>query len=200
MRIEDGTGSGYFAKVTPTNRISVASRSDPAQHVIASENRNTFQLIGTASWTADSDGSYYPLHLKNTGTDTQIVITYLRYQFLDNSGGTALPSQNTAMYYGYGLEYSSGGNLGTVVNMTAGSAKTATVSAYVENPTLTGSLTTFDRWYTKDEGEMNSFRKEGAAIILPGNTFSMKMTTDHTTGFVYARMSFFVEPVFQSAT
>jgi len=192
MKIESGTGNGKWAAVTERNRIKVNAKSSSNQHVVAAEEQKTFQVIGTATC---ANGTVTPLTVKNTGTDSELVLSYVRWQIVDPAGGTALPNASNYLSIGYDAEFSSGGSVVTPVNMTAGSAQTPGATCYDTNPTLSGTLTEFDRHYPKAEGDMYSFNKEGAAIVKPGQSVTFQYVGDHTSGTVYVRLSFYVEPL-----
>jgi len=192
MKIESGTGNGKWARVSERNRLFVNSKSAPIQHIAAIEDQSTFQVIGTATC---ANGTVTPLTIKNTGTETEIVLTYIRWQILDPTGGSPIPNASNYLQIGYDAEFSSGGSVATPVNMTAGSSQTSNATCYGTNPTLTGSLTVFDRHYPKAEGDMYSFNKEGAAILKPGQSISFQYVGDHTAGTVYVRCSFYTEPL-----
>ena len=81
------------------------------------------------------------------------------------------------------------------MNVYAGSGNVANVTVYDGNGTalVATIVNEIDRWYTKAEGDMNTFNKEGALLIPPNQTMSILYTTDHTSGTIYARMSFVME-------
>ena len=187
MIIESGSGNGKIATVDSDNRLSVVSFGLPFQHLIAKDYNKTFQVLGEANLAS---GTVTPVHIKNNTSDKVLVLTYLRWQVIDPAGGTGLPSAANYMELGFGPTYSSGGTAVTPVNMSSGSSVISGAVAYEGNPTLSGSLTVADRWYPLAEGEMFSYNKEGATIILPGATFAMQFTGDHTSGKVIARVSF----------
>jgi len=189
MKIESGIGNGKWAGVDENNRLKVVAKSSSNQHVIATETQKTFQVIGTATL---ANGTVTPLTIKNTTTSQNIVITYIRWQILDPAGGTALPNASNYFKMGYDAAYSSGGTVVSEVNMTAGSNNIAGILAYNDNPTLSGTLTQFDRHYPKAAGDMNSFNKEGAAIVQPGQSITLQFVGDHTSGTIYTRCSFYV--------
>jgi hypothetical protein len=76
------------------------------------------------------------------------------------------------------------------VNTNAGSANSAEVNAWDQNPTLTGTFSSMDTHHVKDEAELLTYRKEGSIVIPPGKSLTVKITTDHTAGAAYCRVSF----------
>ena len=187
MIIESGSGNGKIATVDSDNRLSVVAFNLPFQHLVAKDYNKTFQVWGEANLAS---GTVTPIHVKNNTSDKVLVLTYLRWQVIDPTGGTGLPSAANYMSFGYGPTYSSGGTATSPINMSSGSSVVSGAVAYEGNPTLSGSLTEADRWYPAAEGEMYYYNKEGAAIILPGATFAMQFTGDHTSGKVMARVSY----------
>lgn len=187
MIIESGSGNGKIASVDEDNRLAVVSFNLPFQHLIAKDYNKTFQVWGEANLAS---GTVTPLHIKNTSSDKVIVVTYIRWQVIDQAGGTALPSAANYLDLGFGPTYSSGGTSVSPVNMSSGSSTIASVSCYQGNPTLSGSLTVADRWYPKAEGDMHMWDKQGSTLILPGATLAIQYTGDHTSGKVISRVSF----------
>lgn len=188
--IRDGTGKGYNAKVDKENRLYVNSKSGSVQHTISIEEQQAYQVIGIASL---SPGTVHALHLKNTSPDKAIVVTYFRHQIVGASGGSSFPNVNNYFSVGLGGVYSSGGSAAIPVNVASGSGNTADVSAYEGNPTLSGIIKEIDRWYTKANGDMNTFSKEGSVIILPGRSIQFSYIGDQTAGILYSRLSFYVQ-------
>jgi len=187
MIIESGIGNGKMAAVDGDNRLLTASFNIPFQHLVAKDYAKTFQVWGEATLAS---GTVTPLHIKNTSQDSVQVITYIRWQIIDEANGTALPNASNYMEFGYGAAYASGGTVVTPVNMTSSSSVISSVSAFQGNPTLSGTPTVFDRHYPKSEGDMYSYNKEGAALLIPGSAFTAQYTGDHTAGKVYCRLSF----------
>lgn len=184
--IADGIGRGYKAKVTKDNLLSTYTVSASLQHVISESKENAYQVIGTATLAS---GTVVGLFINNT-TTKDLVITYCRHQIIGASGGTSFP--NSSNYFSIALNrtYSSGGSVATPVNVNVGSGKSSGVTCYHGNPTLSGTSTDIDRWYTKADGDMNIFNKEGALILKPNNTLELSYTGDQTGGLLYTRLSF----------
>jgi len=186
MIIESGSGNGKVAQVDDDNRLLTASFNIPFQHLIAKDYNKTFQVFGTATL---ANGTVTPLHIKNNSSDKVYVITYLRWQIVDQAGGSAIPNASNYMTFGYGPTYTSNGSAVSPVNLSSGSNVVSSLVVYDSNPTLSGSSTVFDRHYPKAEADMYSYNKEGAALLLPGATFVAQYVGDQTSGIVYTRMS-----------
>jgi hypothetical protein len=188
--IRDGTGKGFLAKVNFENRVMVASKAASIQHVVSSNDEDAYQVIGTANLAATT---VVVLHLTNNDSEKNAVVTYLRHQIINASGGTAFPNSSNYFRIALGRTYSSGGSAATPVNVYSGSGTTAKVTCYQAAPTLTGTANEIDRWYTKDDGDMNTFNKEGSLIIPPNKTIEIAYVGNHTSGICYGRISFIME-------
>lgn len=186
MPIKDGTGKGYLAKVNEENLLMTYAKSASLQHFVSEHNEEAYQVIGVATL---SSGTVVVLHITNN-SDKNMIITYLRHQVVGATGGTTFPNANNYFSIMLGRTYSTGGVVATSVNMFAGSGNTSKVTTYQTDPTLTGTGLEIDRWYTKADGDMNTFNKEGALIIPPNKTMEISYIGDNTGGTIYARISF----------
>lgn len=189
--ILDGTGKGYKAKVGKDNRLWIESKSSSIQHQVSIVDGQAYQIIGI---TTLGSGTVTVLHIKNV-SNLNLVITYLRHQLVGASGGTAFPNSSNYFSVRLGRTYVSGGSAATAVNVNAGSGNEADITAYQDNPTLTGTANEIDRWYTKADGDMNTFNKEGSVVIPPSSTFEISYVGDQTGGTIYARVSFIMEEI-----
>lgn len=184
--ISDGTGSGNKATVGSDNRLKTYSKSASIQHIVSEDDEQAYQVIGTSTLAA---GTVPVLHIKNDSSKLMI-ITYMRHQVIGASGGTDFPNASNYFQVGLGRTYASGGSIVTPVNMSSGSGNTADITCYGNSPVLAGTVKELDRWYTKADGDMNTFNKEGALIVQPNNTMEISYTGDRTAGTIYARISF----------
>ena len=189
MKIESGSGNGQWAAVTKDQQIEVLSEAASQQHIISRRNGQAFQIWGTATCV---NGTTVVLHTKND-SEKEMVLSYIRWQILDPSGGTALPNASNYLQVGFGTTYSSGGTEKTPINVNTGSGKLSSITTYNNDPTTTGSFDVIDRHYPKAEGEMYRFNKEGAVIIPPGKTLEINYVGDHTSGTIYSRISFYLQ-------
>lgn len=191
MKIESGTGNGKYAGVSINNRLEVVAVSIPLQHEASKDRNKAFQVWGEATLAS---GTVTPLHITNTSTTDTCTVTYIRLQVIDPAGGTALPSAANYYQIGTGQGFTSGGSTKTPINMAVGSTVTSGISAHDSNPTLSGTINIFDKEYVKAEAEVSRYSKEGALVLLPGETMSIQYVGDHTSGTVYSRVSFFMAP------
>ena len=192
MKIESGTGNGFYAAVDTENRLRVAAVSLPRQHVVSKKDQKNFQIIGEAT---AANGTVNVLHIKNGTADQTFTVTYIRVNSIDLAGGTAIPAATEFFEVGGGLEYTSGGTSTTSVNTYLGSSTVSGGTYYESNPTLSGTYKTLDKYFPSGDGQEQSYSKEGALIIPPGQTMTIRYTGTNTSGTLYARVSFFVSSV-----
>ena len=188
--LKDGTGSGKTGRITGANRVTTLALQVPHQMHVALVKEQAYQVQGSASPNNNTEGL---LHLKNTSESLYLIITYIRAQFYDFAGGTAVPNAATYFDYGHGQTYTSGGTAATPINTNAGSSNAAAVTAYDSSAAslvMGGTFSSLDTYHVKEEAEMVVWRKEGSIVITPGKTFTLRITTDHTSGVAYGRVSF----------
>ncbi len=185
--IEDGKGTGKKAQVDDENRIQVRSLSETIQHSISHSNREAYQVIGTATL---SSGTVTAIHITNNSTTKDVIVTYVRHQIIDQSGGTAFPNAFNYYRIALGRTYVSGGTEIIPININTSSANTAEMTVYNNAPLLTGTAKEIDRFYTKAEGDMNIFNKEGSVILGFNGTLELSYIGDQTDGTFYTRISF----------
>jgi hypothetical protein len=190
--VRDGKGRGYLAGVDKKNRLQTRSVAESIQHNISVDNEEAYQCIGTATLAA---ATVVGLHIKNTSVTKNMIVTYIRHQIIDQSGGTAIPNASNYFRVALGRTYSATGSTATPVNIFSGSGNQAEVTAYQDDPTLTGTAREIDRWYTKSECDMNAFNKEGSVIIPPNQTIELSYVGDQTGGILYTRISFLLKEI-----
>lgn len=189
MIINDGSGKGYSAKVSDKNRLLVSAKSASAQHEVSHESGQAYQVLGTASL---SSGTVPVLHIKNTSSSRDLIVSYIQWQVLDNTGGTTLPNASNYMQLAFDRTYSSGGSAVTATNVNRASGNEAEVTAYDSDPTLSGTAVEVDRWYPAAEGDMHTWNKEGSVILGQGDTLEVSFVGDQSSGTAFARISFYM--------
>ena len=189
--IKDGTGTGILAGVDGKNRLKTDSRAKSIQHTAAEDDQLAFQL--PIAPTTLSSGTVVALHLQNGSAVKRLVITYIRHQIIDAAGGTSFPNASNYFRIAAGRTYSSGGSLVEPVNTFIDSGVPSEVVAYTGDPTLAGTAIDMDRWYTKADGDMNTFNKEGSIIIPPNKSLEFSYVGDRTSGIISLRVSFIME-------
>lgn len=187
--IGDGKGNGTSAGVTSKNRLQVASVNFAEQRFVSETENTAFQVQG--DFASVNNSTFTVLHIENDSTTRLCIVTYMRMQPVGLTGGNF----GTATYFtiGVGQLFSSGGTAVTPVNTFGGSSLTSGVTAYDNNPTLTGTFSEIDRWYPAANQDENTYRKEGSIILPQGQGLSIKITSDHTSGTAAARISFLME-------
>ena len=179
--------TGDSAKVNSNHQLEVNAVNRSIQHFAAVEKGQAYQIIGTATLAS---GTTAALHIKNTSTDKNLIVTYVRHQIIDAAGGTAFPNVSNYFRAAFGRTYSSGGSTATAINMNQSTGNEASITAFDSAPILSGTALEFDRWYTKEEAEMAVFIKEGAPTLGPNKTIELSYVGDHTSGIIYVRLSF----------
>lgn len=190
MQIQDGMGTGKKAHVDNNNRLEVKSFSESIQHTMSHVDEQAYQAIGISNLR---NGVTPVLHLTNNSTNRDVVVTHIRHQVLDNSGGTAFPNSSNYLRIALGRIYDSGGVEVMPTNINTNSGNNADVTIFNGNATLSGTATVIDRWYTKAAGDMYEFNKEGSLIIGIGDTLELSYVGDQTAGVVYSRLSFLMK-------
>lgn len=186
-QIKDGKGRGFQVEVNSDNQIVAAAVSQSIQHFVSRFKEQAYQVIGTTNLAAATVAG---LHIKNTSSNKLLTVTYIRHQIVSPAGGTTIPNTSNYFRMAFGRERQSGGAAVTPINVNNGSGVEAEVEAYQSSPTLTGTASEIDRWYTKADGDMNTFSKEGAVLVNPGRTIEFSYVGDQTSGLLYARLSF----------
>ena len=184
--IEDGTGQGYKAGVNSENRLRTNSVVEELQHHYSKTEGQVYQIQG--SETAVGATTQTILHIKNTSTTRLFVISYIRVQLIGEAGGTALPVPATSFEIGFNQTYTSGGTAVTPVNMNAASGNAADLICYDNSPVVGGTFEGFDTWYP-DGSTMMTYSKHGSIALGFNDTVSCRLTTDHTSGLAYCRMT-----------
>lgn len=191
-QIRDGTGTGNLVKVDSTNRLLVDAKSASLQHSISHDDQLAFQVVSAGTPT---NGTTTITHIKNTSNTRNLIITFIRIQSLGLTGGTSIPDSSNYWSIRLGRTYVSDGSLLTPVNVSAGSSNSPEATIYNSNPTLTGTALEIDRYYPVSDGDKETYNKESALIVPPGQTFEIAYVGDHTSGTLYARVSFFMEEI-----
>jgi hypothetical protein len=186
--IEDGKGSGKKVGVSASGRLEVVAVSESVQHAISFLAQQAYQVIGTVTL---SSGTTTALHIRNNSPSESIIVTYVRHQILGSSGGTAFATSDNNYYrIAFGRTYESGGIEVDPININTASNNEAAVTVYTDNPTLAGTALEIDRWYTKEDGDMNVFNKEASVVLGQGGTMELSYVGDKTAGTFYTRLSF----------
>jgi hypothetical protein len=196
IKILDGSGSGNTAGVTAEGLLRVQAQTNALQFHHSREHGSSYQVQG--DFASVNNSTHSVLHLKNDSATKLVVVTYIRCQFLDYAGGTAIPNVATYWDFGFNRTVSSGGTAVTPVNMNANSGNAASITATDNNPTMAGTFAEFDRYYPTSEGDLLAFNEDGALILGQNDTLEIRITSDHTSGVAQARISFIeYDPTFE---
>jgi len=182
--IRDGA-TGTTAEVTEQKRLKTLSSVFSALDLNAIEDAQSYTVHGTVTV---NNAAFVIIHLKNTSTTRTMLVSQVRVQLYDQAGGTALPNTATSFDFGTGQTYSSGGTAVTPANTNAGSANTAEVTAYHNGPTIGGTHTTLQTIRPIAEAHLYTF--DDLVVVPLNRTFSVRCTTDHTSGVALASVKF----------
>lgn len=182
-----GAKTNVPADVTPINQFIVLSEEEEHQHWVSKRTGLAFQALAvTTGITASSTTNLF--HITNNSPTRDLVVTFIRVQPV--LAGT-LPTSGCYFSIGFDETFSSGGTEITPVGVNTGKPKSAGVTVYGGNPTLSGTLTEIDRIYVKENGDEQSFEKKGSVIIGQNKTMTVKLITDTgNTGVAKVRLSF----------
>lgn len=177
MRIEDGSGSGYSAKVSSEKKLAVSAVSIPIQMHISAVKGQAFQV---SSEIQAITGEYGILALQNN-TTLNMVITYIRIGCDKTEVAQML------------IEQFLGGNWvdGTALtptNLNRRFSLESGIKAHT-NSIPEGLPFNIDVAWIKGPDERN-YNKQGS-IILPTNAiYSIRVTPETASVPVHARVSF----------
>lgn len=189
--IDDGAGKNGSARVNNKQELTVRATAAPVQHEISEKDGQAYQIIGEFSGLANS--THTVLHLRNKSADKMMFVTYMRLAVVGAASGTAFPNVLNYWQIGSGRTVGTGGSATIAANVNRSSSNTADVTGTNNNPTMTGTFTELDRHYTKEDGEEVVYNKEASLALGKDDTLEIRYVTNHTTGTVYARVSFFME-------
>ena len=187
MAVIRDAGTDRAAKINSDGKLFTISENHALQHENSWYKEDTYQVIGDVTL---ANATTTVLHIKNTDATKNLVVSYVRVQAIDPSGGTAPPAAANYFQLGLNETVTSGGTAVTPVNVNAISGKVADVTATDNGPTMGGTFAEIDRWYLDADGGSNTFRKEGSIILGLNDTFSVRVVSDNTGGTAYARITF----------
>lgn len=169
----------------------VSAISESIQHHNSHTVGQAYQVKGTATPIV---GTACVLHIKNTSTDKDLVVNYIRCQVLDTvTAGTAYPNAANYFRVAFNRTWASGGTTVVPVNMNPTSGNTAQVESYTNGPTLAGTALEFDVEYIVSEAHLTRWAKEGSIILEPNGTMEVSYVGDFTDGVAYSRISFLMQ-------
>ena len=128
MKLQDGTGKGYVAKVNTKNRLQVTAKTEPAAYINAIADGSSYTWSSSFSAATGEE----VLYIKNT-SKTELLVLSSMY----------LGAVNTALFSLYEVSGTAAGTAVTGKNTNLSSGNVAAASAYGE-ASVTG-LTIGDR-------------------------------------------------------
>lgn len=199
LQIEDGTGSGNLAGVT-ANKLRTLSVDLPLtfHQSLDEHHQNVYTAIGTVTPAAGAVVSFF---LQNDDTSLYLIVDKVLVQVVGTSGGTAVPNTGAYVSLGFGRTYSAGGTAVTPVNQNRTATKSASVTAYHNGPTLTGTFVESYRWYAEPNAKAFDLICTHTDDIVLGrtNTLEVRYTSDNTGGTVLTVIKFFFSDIAHSA-
>lgn len=190
MQIFNARGNGLFGwGITKGGLGRVASMSQPIQLWSSLNEGNAYHVKSLETLSATT---LVLLHFQNTSTTKFLAFTGIKHQLIGASGGTAFPNINNRLTMGFGRIYTSGGSQVTPINLKTASGNKAPCIIYNNNPTLSGTSSYIDDWYTKADGDMNVSPMDGSIILAPNSSFEIIYISDQTGGSIYCQASFII--------
>lgn len=171
MKIEDGTGASYRAKVSDQYRLLTESLTTDESVSQTFEGRA--YNVNTGSITLTSANASGVLYMLNTGS-TDIVITSLIYLLGTSTGGSG--NINVKVYRNPTAgTLISGGTSFAAVNRDFGSANTlsATIKKGAEGQTVTDGSIVTESLFTSVGRQVIAV---GALVLRPGNSIALVIT------------------------
>lgn len=172
------------AGVTSEHQLKVQAESHSMQHHISWVNEEVYQAISTD--TGITAKTQTLLHIKNTSSTKNLVISFVRMQCVTNTASK--PVVGEYFQLGLGEIVASGGTETTPVNMNTLSGKVAEATCTGIDPTMSGTFTEIDKYYdTSNEEHIHN--KQGSIILGLNDTFSVRFVSAGT-GEAVARATF----------
>ncbi len=173
---------GTLAAVTPGHQLLVQSEVHELQHHISRHEANTYQAISIDTGITAQDQTVF--HIINNSATHNCVISFIRFVDI-----TSITTKVIGNYFelGFGRTAASGTTT-TPVNMNVASGKVADVTVTGIDPTMSGSFTAIDRFYTV-LGDDVVLNKHGSIILGLNNTFEIRFISTGT-GEARVRITF----------
>jgi len=183
MRICDGGGKGFEAKVNSELQLETNAVSNSNQHHVSQGHSKAFQ----ASATVEIAASKVSLLLITNNDAEDLVVTYIRVMSI----GAAAASAGAFFTLEGGGAYTSGGDTNMPVNMNIGQKVVANATLYDGGTAIVvdSEFVEFDRNY--EANSMQSYNKDGSLILKQGASLLITHTGSTAVGTAYARVSFY---------
>lgn len=175
--IQDGTGRGYSARVTASNKLSTVGIHYPIQTHASLRDQRAFQAVsGVQSVT----GAYGILALRNNGV-TDVVVTYIRV------GVDVVETSQALVEVLMGGVWVDGTAAPGPHNVNAGSTISAEVTSHYNTIPTTPNV--IDNVWIAGPGEQ-VWKKEGSIVLPTSHHMALRVTPATAAVNVHARISF----------
>jgi hypothetical protein len=185
--IGDGWGGTKKLRITDSGQAKVVSENHELQHDVSINEGQAYQVISVD--TGITAATETQLHIINTSSTRNCVITFIRMQAITNTASKPVVGEYWEM--GFGRTVSSGGTAATPVNMNQNSSNAAEVTVTGINPTMAGTFTPIDRWYNVGNAEQ-VYNKQGSIILGQNDTFEIRLVSAGT-GEAVTRVTFLMK-------
>ena len=176
---------GKIAGVTSEGQLQVEAEIHELQHHISRKTGQSYQVSGE---TGTLSAAIIPvLHIRNDDPDRKLVVSFIRQGIIGSNA--TLPAETDYFQMGFGGTVT-GGTAVTPVNMNRGSGSDALVTATENSPAEAGTFLEIDMWPPKEDGDRNSYNKQGSIILGLNDTFEIRFTGTATAGKAWARITF----------
>lgn len=185
MIIQDGQGKGFEAGVNDEHQLLTRAVSESGQHHVSSSKQGAYQVSANLLIAAAKKN----LLLITNNSAESLVITYIRLMSI----GAAAANVGAFFTLEGGGNYTSGGDVATVVNMNIGQSKVA-VGSFLDGGTaivVDSDFVEFDRNY--EANSMQSYNEDGSVILERGASLLITHTGSTAAGTAYCRVSFYFE-------
>jgi len=172
MIIKNNT-DGKTAGVTKDHQLRTQAESHSLAHHIAVEHENVY-VISTnyASVTAATNTL---LHIVNDDPQRDLVLSQIAVEAITDTASK--PVSGEYFQTGFGTTRSSGGTLLTALNTNSNSGKVAAVTAYGENPTVTGTFVEGYRKYHEGSAKETNLDVRDGSLITLGTAFEIRLVS-----------------------
>ena len=176
---------GTVAGVTSEHQVKVEAEIHELQHHVSRTTGQSYQVTGeTDTLTA---ATITVLHIRNDDPDRELVISFSRMGIV--GANATMPAITD--YFQLGFDGTvTGGTEVTPINVSRNSGADAGVTATASTPTSAGTFLEIDMWPPKEDGDRNSYNKQGSVILGLNDTFEIRFTSTSTTGKAWARITF----------
>lgn len=176
MKLQDGTGSGSYVKVTTDNRIDTSSRQSTRAYYVSRDAGQSY--IWTSSFSAATGNEI--IYVKNDSTSKNLYIDFIH-----------VSGVNTGLFEVYQVSGTAAGTTITGRNLNLTSSNVADATSYGD-ASVTG-LTIGNRLYLHRTPANSSGTMEINDTLILGVSDAIALTYTGSTGIVDAEIRGFFE-------